>query len=813
MLPRARCAALLTTRRVLLPRRGQYGMALATRPKVDVVDGKTRPGSRPSATHYFDEFMRAPSIENACRVMKHEGDADAVWIVFEHIVKSNRLQPDDTFFKAMMKFCQELLPYWAPKVLDIAMARGIPSKVLFRTFVSACSKTYPPLLVQLLDRYKKYGPHDYGTICHVAQVCIAAEDRIAALHIISDALRRKADASEDALFLFAGCCADAESPSGADIAERILHRIRLKRVTPPRNRLIFGNLIEALLGQGRFQSAVSALSLMDDIGLPPSEQIFSSVVSALAIADRIDQAMSVFQNMVRRDLSVSYHVLSDLIAACGRRSNALAIKTLHEYAIGSGMLDNDSVVCAFVTAYDQVNDIDAAEEVFRGRYDAVLFLDPQAASAMIRAYGRHGQLDKALELFERARLPPGTRVDAAIYNSTIVALAKAGQDARAYSLFQTMLEQIDDAPDAGVVAALVTALGSRYQLAAVQALHRYAGERQLTNEDVRVSLIEAYARCGVIGAAEQLFFEDPAPSVEAFAAIISAYGSHGMLSNALAMYEQFKATGMVVHPDQGMLVALLTASSLAGDLDRFNALSSEFEHRWGIRLGRDSRVIVNCLIVLYGRLGMLDDAEQLALSSTNVDIDSLLTILSACRKHGDVRRAERIFDRILSGDLSSASSRRLQSAACHLMSSVYEHAGRMSDCVRVRDEMAARGIPDRTSRTLLLAPSETLEFQSDDDRYRTDCNLRNQHWRLVQDLDHDPGDPDWLRSELVAFAYAVNVLAPYDAIRLVTSAVMPPGAHDAVKRAAVVYRRDVYVRDPHRQHCFREGRCSCGDYW
>ena len=37
--------------------------------------------------------------------------------------------------------------------------------------------------------------------------------------------------------------------------------------------------------------------------------------------------------------------------------------------------------------------------------------------------------------------------------------------------------------------------------------------------------------------------------------------------------------------------------------------------------------------------------------------------------------------------------------------------------------------------------------------------------------------------------------------------------HNAIKFISAVTGREITVRDTRRFHCFKDGRCTCGDYW
>ena len=60
-----------------------------------------------------------------------------------------------------------------------------------------------------------------------------------------------------------------------------------------------------------------------------------------------------------------------------------------------------------------------------------------------------------------------------------------------------------------------------------------------------------------------------------------------------------------------------------------------------------------CVVDVLGRDGRLQDAEEMLLSTPQIDIVSWMTLLGACRAHKDLPRAERVFNDIVARDKTS----------------------------------------------------------------------------------------------------------------------------------------------------------------
>lgn len=68
-------------------------------------------------------------------------------------------------------------------------------------------------------------------------------------------------------------------------------------------------------------------------------------------------------------------------------------------------------------------------------------------------------------------------------------------------------------------------------------------------------------------------------------------------------------------------------------------------------------------------------------------------------------------------------------------------------------------------------------------------------------------------SEKLAMAYGLISTAPGVPIRIVKNLRVCDDCHNATKLLSKIYGREIIVRDRNRFHHFKEGSCSCCDYW
>lgn len=68
-------------------------------------------------------------------------------------------------------------------------------------------------------------------------------------------------------------------------------------------------------------------------------------------------------------------------------------------------------------------------------------------------------------------------------------------------------------------------------------------------------------------------------------------------------------------------------------------------------------------------------------------------------------------------------------------------------------------------------------------------------------------------SERIAVAFGLMSTPPGKTIRVVKNLRTCSDCHSALKIISNVYKREIIVRDRKRFHHFKDGCCSCRDYW
>ncbi|CEO98244.1 unnamed protein product (mitochondrion) [Plasmodiophora brassicae] len=781
------------------------------------------PAPSPLASPAFNAFLKKPSAALACAVFEKERDVDRVWAVYERVV-GDGLPTDIDFFLSIMSFCKSNAPAKAPLVLDTIAARSLViSDSLFALFIQACRSAVPPLAQVAVDRYTKYAPCSMDVMISMLELCLLSNQPDLALPLIADAITNNAEFTSKLMELSAQCCSDARNAQAADLAEQLLDGLLSQRYPACRDIPTYLNLTRTLLSQCRFELAVSIVQVLTSVGLNPTASLSTLILTELARHGHIDEAMTVFRILEDRAAEISTIAFVELVTACGTcRSWLPALRELHQYACSQAWLKHDDVVCALISSYDRCKDLESTEVVFQARSKEGP-LSESVYAAFIAALGHRGLVRGAIAMFVQLRslkLP----LSLTTFSTLVSLLYENDKLSRPMRLFEQMCS--DKVPvDRPLLAKFVNACGHIGDVAGLVTLQDFARSKGFLDSDLVVSaFISGYSCSSHLDLAMNVFQAAEA-GASSYNAIIAAYGHHAKLDLALATFETMKAAA--VNPNPDTLASLLVGCSHVGDLDRATVIVAEFAG--DPKTSTLSSRSLNCLIDLHGRAGNLDIAERIARGSPGSDIACWTTLLAACRWWNDTARGKRVFEHMLT---IPAWTPKDLAIGWMLLANTFARCQQYYDLAYLRTRMKTQYLVGKVpGRTWLQIPNaRSLEFVTDDPllkEYEFSC----KHTELMERLAESGYTPDVtvvmkqteseddarrsvsVHSEKIAIVCALIYLPESEPIRAVKNVPICIDCHEAAKRASALYKREIYIRDAHRHHHFRDGACTCGDYW
>ena len=544
-------------------------------------------------------------------------------------------------------------------------------------------------------------------------------------------------------------------------------------------------------------------------GYESDVRVGSALVHMYAKCGSIEDAAVVFDIMKERDL-ITWNVMIGAYAGSGRGFEAydLYLKMKEEGfqpdAVSYMSLLND---CASTGALEWVKDVH--RHILEGGYES----DVRVGNALVHMYAKSGSIEDAAAVFDRMK-----GRDLITWNVMIGAYAGSGRGVEAYELYLKLKEE-GFQPDAVTYMSLLNDCASTGALEWVKDVHRHILDEGYKS-DVRVgsALVHMYARSGSIEDAQLVFERMEECDVMTWTIMIGGLGQHGRGLDALELFRKMKADGLV--PDAYSFVALLSACSHAGLVDEGRQIFCAMKD-YGVE---HTVVHFSCMVDLLGRAGLLEETK-LFISSIPVEADAGTwgALLGACRTYGNVEL----------GELAAKEVMKLEPADASpyvLLSNIYAAAGQWDQVSFIRHMMQEKGIRKEPGVSWIEISNKIHRFVVGDRSHPEAKKIYDVLDNLSKKLKAEGYIPDTrlvlrnineeqkvhalcAHSEKLAIAYGLMHTPRGMPIRVYKNLRVCSDCHTATGFISRVTGREIVARDATRFHHFKDGVCSCGDYW
>ncbi|KAL3843922.1 hypothetical protein ACJIZ3_001325 [Penstemon smallii] len=313
----------------------------------------------------------------------------------------------------------------------------------------------------------------------------------------------------------------------------------------------------------------------------------------------------------------------------------------------------------------------------------------------------------------------------------------------------------------------------------------FRGDLQLNNK-----VLEMYSKCGSMTDARRVFDHMPDRNMDSWHLMIIGYAENGLGDDGLAMYEQMRKLGLP--PNEQTFLAVFDACASAEAIEEafihFESMKADYgiapriEHYLG-------------LLGVLGKVGHLAEAEayieSLPFEPTAVIWEALMNY---ARIHGDIDLEDRAEELMVNLDPSKAIANKIPTPPPKKQSGINMLVGR-------------NRIPEFRSLTL-YKDDEKLRAAKKEQAYVPDTRY------VLHDIDQEAKEQALLyHSERLAIAYGLISTPARTPLRIIKNLRVCGDCHNAIKIMSRIVGRELIVRDNKRFHHFKDGKCSCNDYW
>ncbi|XP_068634298.1 pentatricopeptide repeat-containing protein At1g08070, chloroplastic-like [Aristolochia californica] len=632
-------------------------------------------------------------------------------------------------------------------------------------------------------------------------------------------------------FLFKACSKVASVRTGQSLHADFIKRLDISNVFME-NSLVhmyteFGQIADARLvfyqmyqknvvswttvigGYAKIGEMEEALQLFDEM---PERNVVSwtSMIAGYAQNGQPEEAIGFFKKMVSAGVKLDGVAVVSVLTACAQMKVLDIGMWIHDLVKRDNIPMSSKLAVALVDMYAKCGETKAAHSVFESMDQKVL----PAWNALIDGYCKLGDLTSARSLFDQM-----DEQDIITFNSMIIGYIHVNCFKEALLLFPK-LQALDLKPDQFTVVGLLTACSNLGALDQGKLLHAYIQE-SFIHQDVILgtALADMYSKCGRIDQSLLVFNRMSQKDVLSWSAIISGLAIHGQGKLALALFSSMQKEGL--RPNKVTYIGVLCACSHSGLVEEGLVHFREMLSVYNIQPEIEH---YGCMVDVLGRAGLLKEAEHLV-QQMPMEPNAIIwaSLLGASKVHNDVALAEKAAKHLLVLE-------PLKDGAYVLLFNVYARLGRWADAVHIRSMMEGRGIRKTAGCSSIVVGSRVHEFVSGDRSHplfediQLMINEISKKLKLAGyvpstsevslDLDEEEKENALLtHSEKMAIAFGIMKIGATLPLLVIKNLRVCCDCHSAIKLIAKIWNREIVVRDRARFHHFREGKCSCNDFW
>lgn len=492
------------------------------------------------------------------------------------------------------------------------------------------------------------------------------------------------------------------------------------------------------------------------------------------------EALELYMNMIEGPMEPNHFTFASVLKACANLSDSLIGEQVYSHAVKLGLASDNFVANSLISMYSQSGRMEEAKKAFDVLFEKKLV----SYNTLLDGYVKNMNSEAAFELFHQ--IEKNTEMVANVFTLTslLSVAAYAGVGGKGEQIHARIIK---------------AGLGS--------------------NQQICNALISMYSRCGNIEAASRVFDEMGDRNVISWTSIITGFAKHGFAKKALDMFYQMTEAG--IKPNEITFIAILSACSHVGMVSEGKRYFEAMYTEYGVVPTMEHYA---CVVDLLGRSGFLVEALEFINSMPSM-ANSLIwrTLLGACIVHGNTEIGEHAAKMVVERDPDDP-------ASYTLLSNLYASKGKWKDVQKIRENMKAKNLYKEAGCSWVETESGVHKFFVGDGSHtrareiyaKLDeliCEIKEMGYDpntdfVLHDLEEEEKEQYLLHhSEKIAVAYGLVSMPRSKPIRVFKNLRICGDCHTAMKYISKARGREIIVRDCNRFHHFRDGSCSCNDYW
>lgn len=636
-----------------------------------------------------------------------------------------------------------------------------------------------------------------------------------------------------------GCCRFSEWEE----ARRLLDDMRRQGIDP--GVVTWNTLISSYARSGDLDVAMELLEQMEESGVAPDVVTWTSLVSGFVHSDRGGEALQCFIRMRFAGVEPNGMTIASAISACASLRLLSQGMELHCHAIKVGSVNNVLSGNSLVDMYAKCGEIVAAKRIFNEIPEKDIF----SWNTMVAGYAQAGYCGKAYELFCMME-SLGVRRNVITWNIMISGYMRNGDDERAFELFQMMesygvkkdtaswniliagsvqnghfdralrifrqMQSLLVRPNYITILSIIPTFANLVAVWKVREIHACIFHHSLGMDGkIANALINAYSKSGDLAGACAVFDRHSSRNIISWNCIILAHLLHGSPSEALDRFCQMKQEGVL--PDRTTLTAVIKACGLKGKVSEAKDIFYNMTHDYNITPDLDHYA---AMVDVLGRSGRLQEAYEFIDEMPFIpNLAVWEALITAATVHRNVRLANLAARELLSIEPSDTRIQRLlfglqdlavAGKSVHVPHTMVLNKGReleeVDSCsVEIENNVYLFSTGDNSLLEHTVAEPKLIMTQIGISM----LNIGNE----TPDAEEEQEELSGIHCEKLAIAFAISNSPPFRSIQIIKTFRMCSHCHTFAKLVSEKYKRQILIKDSNCLHKFKDGKCSCEDYW
>ncbi|PON69457.1 N-terminal acetyltransferase A, auxiliary subunit [Parasponia andersonii] len=423
----------------------------------------------------------------------------------------------------------------------------------------------------------------------------------------------------------------------------------------------------------------------------PNLFIWNTIIRGFSQSSTPQTAISLFDEMlVSSPIEPQRLTYPSVFKAYTRLGQAYYGAQLHGRVAKLGLETDPFVRNTIIHMYANCGFLSEAGQLF----DENTELDVVSWNSMIMGLSKCGEVGEAIRLFDK--MPSRNPVS---WNTMIGGYVRNGRFLEALELFGKMQEE-GVKPSEFTMVSLLNASGRLGAIRQGEWIHEYISKNDIEfNVIVVTAVIDMYCKCGSISKALHVFETAPKLGLSCWNSMIMGLAVNGCEEEATELFSKFDSSNL--EPDGVSFLAVFVACNHSGMVDKakdyFSLMTKKYKIEPTVRH-------YSCMVDVLGQAGHLEEAEKVILSMP-VEPDAIIwgSLLSACRKHGNIEMAQRAAEQVIELNPS-------ESSAYVLMSNVYANSSRFEEAIEQRISMKENSVKKEPGCSLIEVDGEVHEF-------------------------------------------------------------------------------------------------------